>query len=106
MEIDKINSLAEKIAQIIASESKPADLTSIQKSIDAIHRRIEMLESPTATSNFKFQIPNSEHPSQDRFAIAEAIVDSLFEQNSKEKACTFEPSKPCDHCSMCSSRGF
>ena len=37
---------------------------------------------------------------------AEAIVDSLFDHHSKEKACTFEPSKPCDHCSMCSSRGF
>jgi len=106
MQIDQINSLAEKIAEIIASESKPADLISIQKSIDAIHRRIEKLESPSSISNFKFQIPNSAHPSQDRYAIAEAIVDSLFEQNSKEKACTFEPTKPCDHCSMCSSRGF
>ena len=106
MDTDQINSLAEKIAQIISSGSKPADLTSIQESIDAIHRRIEKLESPSPISNFKFQIPSPGHPSQDRFAIAEAIVDSLFEQRSKEKACTFEPSKPCDHCSMCSSRGF
>ena len=106
MDNAEINSLAEKIAQIIASESKPTDISSIQKSIDAIHKRIEKLESPSSVSNFKFQIPDSEHPSQTRFAIAEAIVDSLFEQSTKEKACTFEPSKPCDHCSMCSSRGF
>jgi hypothetical protein len=23
-----------------------------------------------------------------------------------EKACQFEPGRPCDHCSMCNSRGF
>ena len=106
MNTDQVNRLAEKIAQIISSESKPADLTAIQKRIDVIQERIEKLESAPSISNLKFQIPNPEHPSQDRFAIAEAIVDSLFDQSTKEKACTFEPSKPCDHCSMCNSRGF
>lgn len=46
------------------------------------------------------------HPSLDKLNIAEAIADSLFGSQAKEKACTFEPSKPCDHCSMCNSRGF
>jgi hypothetical protein len=47
------------------------------------------------------------HPSQERFNVNEAIVDELVEFFEKEKACSFEPNgKPCDHCSMCSSRGF
>lgn len=46
------------------------------------------------------------HSSLDKFNIAEAIADSIFGHLNKEKACQFEPDKPCDHCSMCSSRGF
>ncbi|MEO7659846.1 MAG: hypothetical protein ABIV48_09550 [Pyrinomonadaceae bacterium] len=102
----QIKSLSDKIAQVIASESKPSNFESIQRSLDLISERLDRLESPPAVSDPKFQLSNTFHPSQDRFAIAEAILDSLFDQNSKEKACTFEPSKPCDHCSMCSSRGF
>jgi len=104
MNKDQIESLAGKIAQVISSESKPVDFGRIQASIDAINERLDRLESSPSNLNFRSQVPNRDHPSQDRFAIAEAIVDGLFEQ--KEKACTFEPSKPCDHCSMCSSRGF
>jgi hypothetical protein len=104
MDKDQITNLAEKIAQVISSESKP-DLNSIQKNLDAINARLDRLESSSVVSNFKTQVSTPTHPSQERFAIAEAIVDSLFEQ--KEKACRFEPNgKPCDHCSMCNSRGF
>lgn len=50
---------------------------------------------------------NVSHPSMERFNINEAIVDELVEFFQKEKACSFEPNgKPCDHCAMCSSRGF
>lgn len=100
-------SLAEKIAKLIADESKTDDLTSIQKSLDAISERLDKLERPSINPHTAHSTPQSQHPSQDRFAIAEAIVDSLFDRGSKEKACTFEPNgKPCDHCSMCNSRGF
>lgn len=47
-----------------------------------------------------------EHPSQERFDINEAVSEMVdfFEQ---EKTCNMEPGgKPCDHCGMCSSRGF
>lgn len=48
-----------------------------------------------------------EHPSQERFAIEEATVSELVEFFENEKKCSVEPGgKPCDHCSMCSSRGF
>ncbi len=107
MQNEDVLNLAERIAKLIATESGSVDLSSLQKSIDSIHERLDKLEAASSISNFKFQISNPSHPSQDRFAIAEAIVDNLFDQQTKEKACTFEPNgKPCDHCSMCNSLGF
>jgi hypothetical protein len=98
--------LAEKIARLIAAESTNADLSSLLKSIDALAARLDKLEAGSSNPKSQIQIPKSVHPSQDRFAIAEAIVDDLFARDAKEKACAFETSKPCDHCAMCSSRGF
>ena len=48
-----------------------------------------------------------EHPSQERFGVEEAAVSELVEFFENEKQCSVDPSgKPCDHCAMCSSRGF
>lgn len=48
-----------------------------------------------------------EHASQERFGVEEATVTELVEFFENEKKCSIEPGgKPCDHCSMCSSRGF
>jgi len=47
------------------------------------------------------------HPSLDRFGVDEATVSELVDFTQNEKACSLEPGgKPCDHCAMCSSRGF
>ncbi|MGH9967653.1 MAG: hypothetical protein ACREBG_07435 [Pyrinomonadaceae bacterium] len=47
------------------------------------------------------------HPSQEKFGVEEAVVSELVDFFEKEKTCSLEPGgKPCDHCSMCSSRGF
>jgi hypothetical protein len=47
------------------------------------------------------------HPSQERFGIEEATVAELVEFFESERKCSVEPGgKPCDHCSMCNSRGF
>ena len=47
------------------------------------------------------------HPSQERFGVEEAAVSELVEFFESEKRCAVEPGgKPCDHCAMCSSRGF
>lgn len=47
------------------------------------------------------------HPSQERFGVEEAVVSELVDFFEKEKICSVEPGgKPCDHCEMCSSRGF
>jgi hypothetical protein len=46
------------------------------------------------------------HPSQERFGVADAVAE-LVDYFESEKTCTVEPGgKPCDHCAMCSSRGF
>ena len=47
------------------------------------------------------------HPSQERFHDIGEAVSELVEFFEREKTCTVEPGgKPCDHCGMCSSRGF
>jgi hypothetical protein len=47
------------------------------------------------------------HPSQEKFGVEEATVTELVDFLEKEKICNVEPGgKPCDHCAMCSSRGF
>jgi hypothetical protein len=49
----------------------------------------------------------AEHSSQERFGVEEATVTELVEFFENEKKCSVDPSgKPCDHCAMCSSRGF
>ena len=51
-------------------------------------------------------IPVVQHPSQERFGIGEA-VEELVDYFEREKVCNVEPGgKPCDHCALCSSRGF
>ncbi len=48
------------------------------------------------------------HPSAERFEIDEASsVSELVDFFENAKTCELEPGgKPCDHCAMCSSRGF
>jgi hypothetical protein len=47
------------------------------------------------------------HPSQERFGVEEATVSELVDFFEGEKECELDPSgKPCDHCAMCSTRGF
>lgn len=47
------------------------------------------------------------HPSFEKFGVEEAVVSEMVDYFEKEKTCSVEPGgKPCDHCAMCSSRGF
>ena len=79
------------------------ELSAIKTALDDIAARLDRLEASQAMP----QRSLNSHPSLEKFAIAEAIADEVFAAQGKEKACTFEPNdKPCDHCSMCSSRGF
>ncbi len=52
-------------------------------------------------------VPAVSHPSQDQFAGIGEAVSELVDFFESEKTCTMEPgAKPCDHCGVCSSRGF
>jgi hypothetical protein len=63
--------------------------------------------SGAAPPSAQYNAPPAEHSSQERFGVDEAAVTELVEFFENEKKCSIDPSgKPCDHCAMCSSRGF
>ncbi len=52
-------------------------------------------------------VPATSHPSQEQFGGIGEAVSELVEFFESEKTCTVEPGgKPCDHCGVCSARGF
>ncbi len=52
-------------------------------------------------------VPATTHPSQEQFTGLGEAVSELVEFFEREKTCTVEPGgKPCDHCGLCSARGF
>lgn len=99
--------LAEKIVKLLDDAPRSnGDLSSLFASIEKLNHRLDKLEQSVASPQAALHSQPS-HPSQEHFAVAEAVADAIFGHGSKEKACTFEPNgKPCDHCAMCSSRGF
>ena len=98
--------VAEKVEKIVRSKAGESEFTRILSALEKINHRLDRLESMSG-SNSEISNPQLRHPSQERFEVAEAVADAIFEGIQKEKACAFEPNgKPCDHCSMCSSRGF
>lgn len=105
METGNANRLADKIARILENESQAACLSSVQASIEQINTRLDSIESKLQPSVRPLSL--NPHPSTERFYVIEAFADEIVTDLNKEKACTFEPNRrPCDHCSMCSSRGF
>ena len=98
--------VAEKVEKIVRSKAGDTEFTQILSALEKINHRLDRLEaiSDSKSETLDLQLL---HPSQERFEVAEALADAIFDGVQKEKACTFEPNgKPCDHCSMCSSRGF
>ncbi len=109
MSNEKTQKLAEKIANLLDNDSQASDLHSIQESIGKINDRLDSIEGKLNknTHHLPLTTHHSNHPSLDKYDVIEAIVDEVFENQDAQKTCTFEPNgKPCDHCSMCSSRGF
>jgi hypothetical protein len=107
------NNLAVKIARLLQAETPEVDLFSLQKSIEKISQRLEKIEATLNSQNYSqihhssFILHPSKHPSQEKFDVAEIIADGAVEYSRLEKPCPYEPTgKPCDHCSMCNSRGF
>jgi hypothetical protein len=97
-------------------------LSDLQNRLGRIEARIRSGGGPTSSSSVTDGAPPAlrthspwltgvnasvAHPSQERFGIEEATVAELVDYFQKEKTCSVEPGgKPCDHCAMCSSRGF
>jgi Flp pilus assembly CpaF family ATPase len=108
MENQNTQNLAEKIARLLQTEMQSAD-NSIQSSLKKINQRLDAIELNIAFQNPKSKVQNlkSNHLSQDKFTNLEEIADEIIAGMEQEKACPYEPTgKPCDHCAMCSSRGF
>lgn len=105
-----LSELQRKIAQLeakVSSESvdspPTSSFTSPARSESASMRSIPLTHSPwLAGVNAGIS-----HPSQEKFGVEEAVVSELVDYFEKEKTCSVEPGgKPCDHCAMCSTRGF
>lgn len=109
--------MAERIARRVGSGSVQGgntdletELTAIRGALNEIQNRLTQIESrvnaPRVHSPWLAGV-NASHPSQERFGVEEATVSELVDFFQSEKNCTLEPGgKPCDHCAMCSSRGF
>ena len=109
MENGNTQTLAEKIARLLQTEMQGADSHSIQSSLEKINQRLDKIESQLAFQNQKSKIKNQKsfHSSQEKFTDLEELADEFINASQTEKACPYEPTdKPCDHCAMCSSRGF
>jgi hypothetical protein len=109
MENGNTQILAEKIARLLQTETPNSDFNSLQSSLEKINQRLDRIESQIAFQNPKPQIqnPKSNHSSQEKFTNLEELADEFINAAQMEKACPYEPTgKPCDHCAMCSSRGF
>ncbi|HVE56368.1 MAG TPA: hypothetical protein VNB22_06025 [Pyrinomonadaceae bacterium] len=109
MENANTQNLAERIARLLQENEKGSNDDLVRASLEKINQRLDNIESQFAVSNPKSQIPNPKllHASQEKFASLEEIADEIIANLQGEKPCPYEPTaKPCDHCSMCNSRGF
>lgn len=99
----KISQLEAKVSSDPATRSKDFSLSSNAPSVSNAPSAAPSTHSPwLAGINSSYS-----HPSQEKFGVEEATVTELVDFFEKEKQCTIEPGgKPCDHCAMCSSRGF
>jgi hypothetical protein len=114
-----------------ATSEVSSELAAVRAGLSELQRKISQLEAkittspsrepvaarsvpsgtkpaPTTHSPWLAGINSSySHPSQEKFGVEEATVAELVDFFEKEKTCSVEPGgKPCDHCAMCSSRGF
>ena len=130
-EVDQARLMAERIAKRVSSQQRPAresvasdigsELAAMRASLSDLQNRLIQIESKVRAGNTKYSSSvatpqmhspwlvgvNAGHPSEERFGVEEATISDLVDYFQNEKLCGMEPGgKPCDHCAMCSSRGF
>lgn len=105
--------LAEQIANVFLqneSESKESELALLRQSVERMNERLSKIENALSANNPQSPVRRLRiaHPSQEKFEIEDGFApDENGASFEIEKPCPFEPAgKPCDYCSMCSSRGF
>ena len=105
---DQARLMAERIARRVSGSPAPAtdlssELSAIRASLSELHNRLVQIEAKVSAP----RVHSPWHPSLERFDVEEATVSELVDFFQNEKQCGMEPGgKPCDHCAMCSSRGF
>ena len=107
---DQARIMAERIARRVAGNSSappPADigseLAAMRASLNELQTRLVQIEAKVIGP----RVHSTWHPSLDRVGVEVATVTELVDFFQNEKQCSVEPGgKPCDHCAMCSSRGF
>jgi hypothetical protein len=120
MSADQAREVAERVARRVGRGTpEPRDtvgtdigseLAALRATLNELQNRLIQIESKVSVP--RVQSPwlagvNASHPSMERFGVEEATVSQLVDYFQNEKACSLEPGgKPCDHCAMCSSRGF
>lgn len=104
-----LSELQRKIAQLEAKvSSEPTDATtnfglSNASTLSSTTHPVPLTHSPWLAGVNASLL----HPSLEKFGVEEAVVSELVDYFEKEKICSVEPGgKPCDHCAMCSTRGF
>ena len=107
---DQARIMAERIARRVAGNSSVPQSTDIGSELAAMRASLNDLQNRLIQIESKVSGPRVHspwHPSLDRFGVEEAVVSELVDYLQNDKACSLEPGgKPCDHCAMCSSRGF
>ena len=120
---DQARLMAERIARRVAANPNASqtsggdiasELAAMRASLSELQNRLVQIESkirfePAAPRTHSPWLAgvNASHPSLERFGVEEATVSELVDFFQNEKTCSVEPGgKPCDHCAMCSSRGF
>jgi hypothetical protein len=107
---EQTQKLAERIAALLQeSENGADDSAFLRTSLEKINRRLDKIESQFAAQAPppSIHVSPTAHPSQEKFVNIEELADEIIKNLQNEKACPYEPTgKPCDHCAMCSSRGF
>jgi hypothetical protein len=110
---DQARVMAERIARRVGANavSSPAhgdiatELSAMRTTLNELQNRLIQIEEKVSGSAPRVHSPW--HPSLERFGVEEATVSELVDFFQNEKTCSVEPGgKPCDHCAMCSSRGF
>jgi hypothetical protein len=130
MSADQARVVAERIARRVATSAPEArttsgndisaELAAVRTTLNELQNRLIQIESKVGSTTSagspstapRVQSPwlgglSASHPSMEKFGVEEATVSELVDYFQNEKACSLEPGgKPCDHCAMCSSRGF